>query len=283
MDSIKYTIAICTYNMEDTLERSLRSILDQLDDRFEVLVIDDGSTDETLEILRRVKKEYDIFRYKSLPQNMGLGKARKISFEESRGKYILESLDADDEYSEGILDFVEVYHQIESQVSFDFYLKGSAINMAPKELLLKVPYRNLPLAEDRDLWRRLFARGSIIWLEHKLFSEEIGYHKNLLDKLKREFGVMVIDFQVGISFWSSLKWAMFSSLKLAPYRLFILPLCYLIAMGRENYETPAEFREKSSISKAISKEKKNLAEVEAFYDITIDKSKLSDIGKKIFY
>ena len=43
-----YSVCICNYNMKEYLEISLKSILEQLDERYEVLVIDDGSNDGSL-------------------------------------------------------------------------------------------------------------------------------------------------------------------------------------------------------------------------------------------
>ena len=53
-----YSICICNYNMAETLEAALKSVLDQLDDRYEVIVIDDGSTDSSKEKLHKISKEY---------------------------------------------------------------------------------------------------------------------------------------------------------------------------------------------------------------------------------
>ena len=41
-----YSICVSNYNMGDTIERAMTSVLDQLDDDFELLVIDDGSSDD---------------------------------------------------------------------------------------------------------------------------------------------------------------------------------------------------------------------------------------------
>jgi glycosyltransferase involved in cell wall biosynthesis len=60
---VKYSIAVCNKNMADTLERSLKSILNQIDDRFEMIVIDDGSVDNSVNILKNLSKEYKNLRY----------------------------------------------------------------------------------------------------------------------------------------------------------------------------------------------------------------------------
>lgn len=46
----KYTVVVCNLNMSATVERAVESILSQVDDDYEVLVVDGGSTDGSLEI-----------------------------------------------------------------------------------------------------------------------------------------------------------------------------------------------------------------------------------------
>lgn len=193
---VKYTIAVCNYNMANTLERSLRSILDQIDDRFEVLVIDDSSTDSSIRILKKLENKYENLRL-VIENNDNIGEARNSSVEKARGKYILTQLDVDDEYSKGILDFVGVFHQIEDQVDFDFYLKGNSINMAKKELLLEIPYRSMKRGEDFDLWVRLFDQNSIIWIDHCPFYKKIGYKPNGAKKIRITFESLTSRFRWG--------------------------------------------------------------------------------------
>ncbi|MFW6173884.1 MAG: glycosyltransferase family 2 protein [Elusimicrobiota bacterium] len=283
----KYTIAMCNYNMDKTLEESVRSIVEQVTNEFEVLVVDDGSDDNSLKILKELSKEYDNFRFKALKRDKSrkLGETRNIANREARGKYVLTQLDADDKYGKGILDFVEIYHQIEKQVDFEFYLSGKSINMAPKELLLEIPYRNLR-SQDADLWRRLADSEALIWLDHESFCQEIRSKRNIWEKLKRNFRAKVIDFQVGITFFSWLEWALFSSPKRSflriIYNLIACPIAYLIAKTRKQYETPEEYRKKWALRRKFDEIKGTISEIEEIYNVEIDRSKLSERGREIF-
>lgn len=280
--NIKYTIAVCNLNMAKTLEESLRSILQQVDDRFEVLVVDGGSTDGSIGILNRLKREYDNLRSIELEKNeqRRLGAERQISVREARGEYVLPQLDADDKYEEGILDFVKIYHQIEQQVDFDFYLKGKKINMAKRELLLDIPYRNVDRAQDIDLWRRLYANDAIIDVKNKPFHEEIGYHTNFYDRIKIRFKRKRTDLRAGVSFWSWVLWiwrhSWFGNFC---YHLFLLFLAYLLALPTKQYTLPPKFRKMGHLKEV--REKQTLSEIEKRYNIEIDKSKLS--RKELFF
>ncbi len=86
------TIVIPVYNGEDMLAAAIDSALAQTYDNFEVLVVDDGSTDGSADVVRR----YDDPRLRLFQQpNGGLNAARNAGIREGRGDYI-GLLDADD-------------------------------------------------------------------------------------------------------------------------------------------------------------------------------------------
>ena len=298
-DSPRYSIAVCNYNMAETLERSLRSMLDQVDDQFEVVVVDGGSNDGSQEILRNLEAEYDALRavLDRTEDANWLGGDRNISFEESYGEYVLESLDTDDCYYDGVIeDFVYIYHQLEAAVDRPFFLSGTGINMAPRDLLLRVPYYDLGGAEDRDFWRRLFARNALIWLDHGHVSEEIGYHMNFRDEIRRDLHGKVCDFRSGVSFWSAVGWSIshehyyiLERERSAPtafakclYDLATLPYAYLKSLSGHRHAAPKEFRTKGALEKRIAEERRTLSELEADYGFEVDRDRLSEAGRSAF-
>ena len=89
------SVVIPTYNRAPLLGRSIRSVLGQSYTDFEVLVIDDGSTDETASVVsgfgdRRV-------RYVPLARNTGPGAARNVGIRMARGRFVAFQ-DSDDEW-----------------------------------------------------------------------------------------------------------------------------------------------------------------------------------------
>lgn len=91
------SVVIPTYNREHLLSRSLDSVLAQTFTDFEVLVVDDGSTDGTAVLMAEYEARDGRIRYLSQPRNAGVSAARNRGLREARGDFIA-FLDSDDEW-----------------------------------------------------------------------------------------------------------------------------------------------------------------------------------------
>lgn len=99
---IKVSVIIPVYNVQDYLRECLDSILNQTLKELELICVDDGSTDKSLEILREYEKKDN--RVIVLTQhNKGAGAARNKGLEIARGEY-LSFLDSDDFFATGMLE-----------------------------------------------------------------------------------------------------------------------------------------------------------------------------------
>lgn len=92
------SVIIPVYNQADFAEEALRSALTQEYRDREIIVVDDGSTDETPEILKRFQNKIKVIRQ----ENRGLSAARNAGIRVAKGKYI-GLLDADDIWSPDFL------------------------------------------------------------------------------------------------------------------------------------------------------------------------------------
>ena len=99
---LMFSIIIPAYNYADVLDRSIRSVLNQTGDDFEILVIDDGSTDNTPKIMRGYQKEFPEKIKYFIQENQGPAAARNKGVELSFGNYLF-FLDADDEMAPDLL------------------------------------------------------------------------------------------------------------------------------------------------------------------------------------
>lgn len=111
----KVSVIIPVYNTEDYLKECLSSVLNQTFDDFEVICVNDGSTDSSLQIL----ESYCDSGIKIIDQeNRGLGAARNAALKQCNGEYVL-FLDSDDYLDENALQ--ELY-QLASQKSLDLLM-----------------------------------------------------------------------------------------------------------------------------------------------------------------
>jgi len=89
------TVIIPTYNRADLLPRAVRSVLNQTYASLELLVVDDGSTDETAEVMKGF--EDPRVRFLRLEKNQGQCAAMNAGIKAARGEWMC-FLDSDDEY-----------------------------------------------------------------------------------------------------------------------------------------------------------------------------------------
>jgi glycosyltransferase involved in cell wall biosynthesis len=89
----RVSVIIPAYNAAEHISGALESIFDQTFRDFEVIVVDDGSTDNTKEVVRAFQGKENV-RY-FYQRNGGQSSARNLGVREARGEY-LAFLDADD-------------------------------------------------------------------------------------------------------------------------------------------------------------------------------------------
>jgi len=91
------SIVVPVFNEEDNipiLYKELRDALDGLDKEYEIIFIDDGSQDKSLDKLRRLKRPHPFIKIVSFEKNYGQSAALKIGFEKARGDIII-TIDSD--------------------------------------------------------------------------------------------------------------------------------------------------------------------------------------------
>ena len=118
MERIKYSIIIPCYNGEKTIERALDSIKEQKVNEYEVLIINDGSTDKSKEIISKYIESDDRFKLIN-KENGGQATAVSRGIREAKGEYIVQ-LDSDDTLKSNALETIDSEIESNDILSFGF-------------------------------------------------------------------------------------------------------------------------------------------------------------------
>lgn len=112
----KVSVIIPTYNRGNIIENSITSVLNQTYKNLEVLIIDDGSTDNTEEIIHKIEDKR--IKYIKIKENLGGSNARNIGIKKATGRFI-SFQDSDDTFYPNKLEF-QINNMINKNSNLDF-------------------------------------------------------------------------------------------------------------------------------------------------------------------
>ena len=218
LKTMQASIIIPTFNRAQTIRRALQSVLNQKGPSFEILVVDDGSTDETRVLIESLAREKTKIRY-FFQSNQGPSAARNLGIRNASGSYIA-LLDSDDEWLSGKLNAqLEFFEQnpdyLICQTEEIWIRNGKRVNpmrkhqkfggfifekclplsivspscvMMRREFFDRVGFFDeaLPACEDYDLWLRASIHFPIGLIE-KPYVLKYGGHS---DQRSHQFSVM---------------------------------------------------------------------------------------------
>ena len=163
------SIIIPVYNGEKHLEKALNSALNQSLENLEIILIDDGSTDKTSDIITQyAEKDSRIVALKN-PQNKGLSYSRNLGIEKAKGEYLF-FLDADDYLHPNAME--SLYDQAKKDkldvLQSKYILKtGKTKKILPEDLeLLPAPVDGISYFHQNffvspTVWAKLYNTGFI--------------------------------------------------------------------------------------------------------------------------
>jgi len=178
---VKVSIIIPAYNAEKFIERSLGSALNQTLKEIEVIVVNDGSTDKTLEKILQFKDDKRL-KIIDLRQNMGAGPARNIAIEAAVGEF-LGFIDSDDVVDLRYFEFLYKYSKNYDMVAGIFV---NSTNLSDKFSHHR-PFQTYGCAGD-SIWRRSFVnKYNIRFLPSHDVGEDIVFRKGVYAHKPRRF------------------------------------------------------------------------------------------------
>ena len=173
------SIVIPMFNEAENAETSLNRVEEALasfDGTYEIIVVNDGSIDPTLEILRKIESHNEKVRVFSYSKNLGRGMALRKGFQESKGEMVV-SIDADLSYDPRFI--LDLVHALKTGEDIDLVLASPYM---PGGKAQDVPVLRLWISKLGNQILRL-ALPNRIYTSTGIFR---AYRKHVLDSLELE-------------------------------------------------------------------------------------------------
>lgn len=152
-----FSIIIPAYNAEKFIIRSVESVLKQKFEDFEIIAVDDGSKDRTLELLKSINDERLVVISQA---NKGVSVARNTGISNASGEFIC-FLDADDEYLSNHLEHLNGL--IIEKPSKKFFATGFCISLRRDSNDIIMPDTTGAVSYYEDAVREIIRRPKMIW------------------------------------------------------------------------------------------------------------------------
>ena len=198
-----FTVIMPTYNRAHLLPRAINSVLSQSYSDFELLIWDDGSTDETCELIKKIRDPRIVL---FLGKRIGPALARNCLAEKAKGDW-LTFIDSDDEWDSshlalrkelidvGTLAEVFLSHMTiigdtnvvsiddpNTMIHLDLCFATGMLTIKRKTFLELDGFADMTYAEDTHLFRRMMAKGvNVQWIDHRTYI----YHREHVDSLTK--------------------------------------------------------------------------------------------------
>lgn len=218
---IKYSIITCMYNAEQYLQEYFKELNKQTYRNFEVIIVDDCSTDNTPHLAEEISRNYPLdVHIISTSENLGPGNARNLGIEKCTGDRVV-ILDVDDFLTDDALQLLSQFIEYDC-VFFDYYrfaqsgdelcgneIYGTADGMVSKPKALRdslgapwgkvykaeiikqygITFPNLMSSEDLVFCKRYINRcNSFYYIKEPLYKYRVSskslMHRNLANQLK---------------------------------------------------------------------------------------------------
>lgn len=191
------SIIISCYNAQDFISETINSLLHQVYRNFEIIIVDDGSTDETCSILQRLSQQDE--RIRIIPtQHIGASAAKNIGLAQCRGEYIAIS-DADDlSYCRRLQAQVE-YLNLHPQIgligtNYDYInAKGEIYNSFDYSQIRQQGNFSDYLKQELYQCRNPFLHSSVMFRK-SLLTQVSGYDESFRAALDYDFILRISEF-----------------------------------------------------------------------------------------
>lgn len=157
-NNIDISVIMPVYNGETYLKEALDSLLCQTISSFEILCVDDGSTDGTMEILKQYRKKDEKIQI-LCQDHKGAGAARNYGFSKAQGTYVI-FLDADDIFCETMME--KIVKKGDKTGAEVILFGAKRYDNRTGELLNTSWYLRKKLLPEKEVFSRLDVEGRLL-------------------------------------------------------------------------------------------------------------------------
>ena len=174
MNDCIFSVVVPCYNRAHFLPRAIQSILDQTIQSWELIIVDDGSTDDTSSLVTNFKDSR--IQYVRLHSNNGAAHCRNLGIRNAKGRYVA-FLDSDDAFEP---EFMQQHYDLLEAGQYDatvaecrrlLSVSGRTVNIAaiePKSNLLTEFVTKKIVWKMYPVWRRTFLLKTLICFDERL-------------------------------------------------------------------------------------------------------------------
>lgn len=179
------SVNVTTFNRADLLGKCIESIINQSFTKCEIIIVDDGSTDNTFEIVQKYKEKDKRIRYIRHSQNKGNAAARNTAWRNSSAFYIA-FMDDDDIWIDNT--------KLEKQIKIFKQYKARNFGIICSSVIIKKREKNIIriINQPKNLKIKLLKGNGIIFSPTVLTTKEVlrrtdGFDENLFRGVDAEF------------------------------------------------------------------------------------------------
>ncbi|HNP17412.1 MAG TPA: glycosyltransferase family 2 protein [Fulvivirga sp.] len=185
-----FSIIIPVFNAEPFIEKAIRNFTNQKFGNFELVLVDDCSTDNSVSKIKSLQSELDFINLIELKSNSGAGAARNIGLEGCKGKYVIFN-DADDWFDQNGLEII-YNHLVKNQFpelvvhSFSVYNEHNKFIWANEKIesLPDKAYTGIEIFKKMSSseinpspWNKVFLKD--LWIKNNIRFPEDIHHQDL--------------------------------------------------------------------------------------------------------
>lgn len=187
----KVSVIIPVYNVEQYLQKCLDSVVNQTFQDIEIIIVNDGSPDNSQKIIDEYKKKYPEMIRSYIKKNGGLGSARNFGLKKAKGEYIL-FVDSDDYIEKNMLellnniiksknpDIIIFNDYIVNEKTGEKKLHSQSMPIIGKRVTKKSFLFKMPAACTKIYKTSLIKENKIFFAEGKWYEDIAFFQKTLL-------------------------------------------------------------------------------------------------------